>query len=270
MQSDPDKRRQGQFALYKRRCHKVGRARWYSTIHHPSLGFISLTVDQTDHNTHSLLETTEGLDKLLNLHYYSRMRFTFNLLPQLNEAAESGGLSRVISVLAAGKENSIFLDDLALKKNYGLRSCLNHAATMNSFAAEELAAANPRTSFIHNEPGLVKTNLARGLGPVLKVVSGALMFVATPWVVPFQESGERHLYEATSNSYPPVSVSEESAVIGSNGVKGSGAYLLSWDGAPCGAASIMEKHRSNDAGKLIWKHTLEVFERVCENKNGKY
>ena len=137
--------------------------------YNPSLVFVTLTVDQTD-IINSLLETTEGLDKLLNLHYYSRMRFAFNLLPQLNQAAESGGLSRVISVLAAGKENNIYLDDLALKKNYGLRSCLNHAATMNSFAAEELAAANPRTSFIHSEPGFVKTNLARGLGPVLKVV----------------------------------------------------------------------------------------------------
>ena len=141
---------------------------------------------------------------------------------------------------------------------------------MNSFAAEELAAANPRTSFIHSEPGLVNTNLARGLGPVLKVVSDAFMFVAKPWSVPLQESGERHLYEATSNSYPPLSISEESAVIGSNGVKGSGAYLLSWDGAPCGAAQIMEKYRSKDAGKQIWKHTLEVFERVCGNENGKY
>lgn len=200
------------------------------------------------------------------------MRFAFNLLPQLNQAAESGGLSRVVSVLAAGKENNIFLDDLALKKNYGMRSCLNHAATMNSFAAEELAAANPRTTFIHSEPGLVRgTHLARGLGPILQAVSDAFMFVLTPFALSFQESGERHLYESTSNSYPSLSsISEESTVIGSNGVKGSGAYLLSWDGAPCGATSIMQKYRSKDAGKLIWKHTLEVFERVCGNENGKY
>lgn len=198
------------------------------------------------------------------------MRFAFNLLPQLNQAAKSGGLSRVVSVLAAGKENNIFLDDLALKKNYGLRSCLNHAATMNSFAAEELAAANPGTTFIHSEPGFVKTNIAKGLGPLLNAVADVFMFVITPFAVPFQESGERHLYEATSNSYPPLSISQESAVIGSNGVKGSGAYLLSWDGAPCGAASIMEEYRSKDAGKLIWKHTLELFERVCGNEKGKY
>ena len=198
------------------------------------------------------------------------MRFAFNLLPQLTQAAESGGLSRVVSVLAAGKENNIFLDDLALKKNYGLRSCMNHSATMNSFAAEELAAANPRISFIHSDPRLVKTNIAKGLGPVLKLLTDAAFFVAKSWAVPLQESGERHLYEATSDSYPPLSISEESAVIGSNGVKGSGAYLLSWDGAPCGAVRVMEKYRSQDAGKEIWKHTLDVFERVCGPDNGKY
>ena len=149
------------------------------------------------------------------------MRFAFNFLPQLNLAVKSGNLSRVISVLAAGKENNIFLDDLALKKNYSLRSCLNHAVTINSFAAKELAEANPRTSFIYSKPGFVKTNFARGFGPVLKVVSKAFMFVAKPWAVPFQKSGKRHLYETTSNNYPPLSTFEKSAVIGSNGGKGS-------------------------------------------------
>ena len=48
---------------------------------------MTLTVDQTD-IVYFLLETTEGFDKLLNLHYYSRMRFAFNLLPQLTQAAE--------------------------------------------------------------------------------------------------------------------------------------------------------------------------------------
>lgn len=76
--------------------------------------------------------------------------------------------------------------------------------------------------------------------------------------------------EATSNSYPPLTISEESAAIGSNGLKGSDASLLSWGGAPCGAAPIMGKYQSKGAGKLIWEHTLEVFERICGNENGKY
>lgn len=58
---------------------------------------MTLTVHQTD-KIYPLSETTEGLDKLLNLRYYSRMRFAFNLLPQLTQAAESGGLSRVVSI----------------------------------------------------------------------------------------------------------------------------------------------------------------------------
>lgn len=216
-------------------------------------------------------ETPEGLDKILNLNYYSRMRFAVNLLPQLTRAANAGRLSRVVSVLSAGSENNIFLDDLALKQHYSLRSCINHGSTMNSFAAEELAAANPGTSFIHAHPGIVKTNIAQGFGTVLKVALDVFFLtVARPWTVPLQESGERHVYAATSKSYPPLAVPDESAVVGSTGVKGSGAYLLRWDGTPCGAADVMTRYRSQDVGNQIWKHSLDVFDRVCGKGNGKY
>ena len=199
------------------------------------------------------------------------MRFAVNLLPQLTHAASSGWLSRVVSVLSAGSESNIFLDDLALKKHYGLRSCINHGSTMNSFAAEELAAANRGTSFVHAHPGIVKTNIAQGFGTVLKVALDVFFLtVARPWTVPLRESGERHVYAATSTSYPPLATPDESAVAGSTGVMGSGAYLLRWDGTPCGAADVLQKYRSQDVGKQIWKHSLDVFDRVCGNENGKY
>ena len=217
-----------------------------------------------------IAETPEGLDKILNLNYYSRMRFAVNLLPQLTHAANSGGLSRVVSVLSAGSESNIFLDDLALKKHYSLRKCVDHGSTMNSFAAEELAAANPGTSFIHAHPGIVKTNIAQGFGPVLKIAVDVFMTLAKPWTVPLLESGERHVYTATSKNYPPLAVPNESAVVGSTGVKGSGAYLLRWDGTPSGAADVMEKYRLQNAGQKIWKHTLDVFDRVCGKEDGKY
>lgn len=72
-------------------------------------------VDQTD-IIYSLLETTEGLNKPLNLYYYSCMRFAFNFFLQLNQAAESDDLSYVIFVLATRKKNNIFLNNFALKK----------------------------------------------------------------------------------------------------------------------------------------------------------
>ena len=73
------------------------------------------------------------------------MAVSYKLLPQLTKAGDNGGLSRVVSVLAAGRESNIYVDDLALQKNYSMRTCMNHSATMNSFAAEVLAKTNPKT-----------------------------------------------------------------------------------------------------------------------------
>lgn len=50
------------------------------------------------------IETSEGIDKKLSLHYYSRIRFIQNFLPQLGEAASSGSLARVVSVLGPSTE----------------------------------------------------------------------------------------------------------------------------------------------------------------------
>ena len=99
-----------------------------------------------------LTESVEGLDKKFNLNYYSRLRFTDNLLPQLTAAAETGALSRNVSVLSAGKEGPLYLDDLELKRNYSVRTCANHATTMNSLAALHLANLHPQTSFVHIYP----------------------------------------------------------------------------------------------------------------------
>lgn len=197
------------------------------------------------------------------------MRFVHQLLPELNKASSSGGLSSVISVLGAGSEGKIHLDDLALKKNYGVLNVLKHATTMNSFAAEELAKANPGTSFIHAYPGMVKTNIAQGFGPTMRFIMSGAMTVFSPFAVGLQESGERHLYAATSSAYSPRAKANESSVSGIDGEKGSGAYRLNWDGSVIGKDSVLKEYRSQGVGKKIWDHTLEVFEKVC-GQGGKW
>ena len=164
----------------------------------------------------------------------------------------------------------MYLDDKSLKNNYNIMTCLNHATTMNSFAAEELAKANPGTTFIHAYPGLVKTNIAQGFGPTLRFIMKGVTTALTPFAVPLQESGERHLYAATSKVYSPRAKTEESAVSGIDGVKGSGAYRLSWDGSVVGKDKILKEYRTQGVGKQIWEHTLEVFEKVCGKDGGKW
>lgn len=208
------------------------------------------------------------------------MRFIDNLLPQLNAAAMSSTdanngnrLSRVVSVLGAGREGRLLLDDLSLKSHYTLANCAAHAGTMNSLAVGELAASNPETTFIHTSPGFVKTNLNREFGSLVQLALSPFMLSFWPWIVPLSECGERHLYAATSTAFPPKTTEDkeaEKAALGADGVKGSGAYLLGSDGSTCGNEKILSEYRSKDAAKKVWEHTLEVFEKICGQEGGKY
>jgi len=196
-------------------------------------------------------ETTEGLDKKLNMNYYSRFRFVQNLLPQLTAAAVAGSLSRSVSVLAAGREADIILDDLSLKTNYSSRNALKHAATMNSLMAAHLAELNPGTSFVHMSPGVVKTNMLQNMGFPNWIAAPAL-FLVTPFCVGIKESGERHLYASTSDVFSP----KEKA--------GSGSYLLDWDNSAVGNLKQLKKYSEEDVAEKVWKHTLQVYKTVCE------
>lgn len=203
------------------------------------------------------------------------MRFVVNLLPQLTKAgtAEDSApgkpvpgrnLSRVVSVLEAGGEAPLNLDDLSLKTHYSLRNAAKHAITMTTLSMQELAASHPTTSFIHAYPGVVKTGIMREFGAVTRAAMNAMFVLAKPWMVPLTESGDRHLYAATSPRFPPsASDGAGDAAPGADGVKGSGAYLLHWDGSNAGNQKVLEEFRKNRTGKLVWEHTVGVFESIC-------
>lgn len=209
-------------------------------------------------------ETTEGLDKKFSLNYYSRMRFTHNLLPLLNAAAsESNSVSRVVSILSVGREGSLFEDDLELKRNYSLPACEAHTATMTDFSFEELAKQNPATAFVHTFPGTVKTSMAANMGGVMGIVATALMPLFGPFLTPAEESGEKHLYAGTAEVFAPRKEAKADAAVGSDGLKGSGAYLLNQKLDPSGKTHLLKGMRDRGLGPTIWKHTLDVFERIC-------
>ncbi|KAL4862891.1 hypothetical protein BDV12DRAFT_178210 [Aspergillus spectabilis] len=202
-------------------------------------------------------ETEEGLDKKLSLHYYSRMRFISNLLPQLNAAAasptgEGKGLASVVSVLEAGGEGPLNLADLPLKNNYTLRNAAKHAITMTSLSMEVLARENTSVSFIHSYPGIVKTGVMRDMGVIGRTLMNALFVIAKPLTVPLEESGERHLFAA--------------AGVPKNAAGGEGAgkpYLVSWNGEPRGNESVLSEYREKKTGETVWEHTVDVFQSIC-------
>ncbi|KAF5012725.1 hypothetical protein FDECE_1218 [Fusarium decemcellulare] len=210
-------------------------------------------------------ETAEGLDRKMALDFYSRLRFTENLLPLLRRAAiptraESSPdgtppLARVVSVLGGGNENPIDSSDLSLKDNYTLSASTKHAVVMNTLSFEHLSSVpeNSGIAFFHTRPGMVKTNGDRELGSLFKLLVTVVNLFFKPWVTPLQECGERHLWALTSNAF-----------------KGGHLYLLGQRSELVENSKILNRMRDEGLSDEVWAHTTEVFQKICSDEHGKY
>ena len=195
------------------------------------------------------------------------MRFTQQLLPLVQSA--SPPLSRVVSVLSPGEEGVVDFNDLDLKRNFSLRRAMAHAITMTSLAFEEMAKRDPTVSFVHAFPGGVKTGFLRDGGFAIRAAAQVAATVFARWMIGIEESGERHLYAATSAAYPPesgekrgVEIGNGKVLAGSAGETGSGAYLIGADGEFRANEKVLKEMRAKDAGAKIWAHTMKMFEDV--------
>lgn len=137
---------------------------------------------------------------------------------------------------------------------------------MNNFFLEGMAQRHPHTSFVHAYPSGVATGVLREL-PLGRVLQAVVNRILSPFLVPIQESGERHLFAATSGRFPPEAEGvgrEGNVATGSDGTKGSGCYWVSWDGEVFPAnGKIIEKRGEGAVDKVV-QHTEDVFKRVCE------
>jgi hypothetical protein len=211
------------------------------------------------------------------------MRFISNLLPLLQTGSTSPShFARSVSILGAGGEGTINLNDLELKKGWSAAKCATHSITMNGFMAEQFAARNPHISFLHTFPSIVNTGAAREL----PLWARATVKVFTPllkvFMVGADETGERQLFHATSGMYPPAEpVAGSSAAsgvplptglpvgTGSNGEVGSGGYIVNWNGDITGKVKVLEDYRAKGVSQTIWEHTMGVFERVQKINEGR-
>ncbi|KAJ6779506.1 hypothetical protein PWT90_11147 [Aphanocladium album] len=219
-------------------------------------------------------ETADGLDRKFVLHYYARMRFVTKLLPLLTAAAAqtnsgpgpTANLSRVVSVLdpqvavRAGGSGTLDFSDLSLKRTFSLARCGAHASLMGDFFLEGMARRHPHTSFVHAYPSGVATGVLREL-PAARVLSAVLGVLLSPFMVPIDESGERHLFAATADRFAPKAAgkSDGDVAVGSDGTKGSGCYWANWDGEVFPANVKLDKTREQGAVEKVIQHTEEVF-----------
>ncbi|OCL09270.1 NAD(P)-binding protein [Glonium stellatum] len=196
-------------------------------------------------------ETVEGVDTILSLRYYSRMRFATNLLLLLSASP----CARVVSVFAPGRgEVGLNLNDLGLKENYSIVKSISHPAFENTFFMESLAATNPGVSFLHVWPGLVQTQeMEKSEFPgLLKwLIKWVLFPLIKLFCVPVDETGERMLFYATSGMYPAlvpaISLEDLEVASGSNGEEGSGCYCINWNGETIRNQTRLERYRKKHA-----------------------
>ncbi|KAG8946189.1 hypothetical protein FRC04_012044 [Tulasnella sp. 424] len=156
--------------------HKIGEADGKTKLNYLVLsqGIGSLT---------PLDPTSEGIDKKLALHFYSRwkvrslltllaarleiltnaLQFVDELLPLLEKASSDGEEARVMSILAPGTSGALDTSDLGLKKNYSITRAARHGTGYNDNFVAEYAARHSNISFIHIMPGWVDTPLSKGL-----------------------------------------------------------------------------------------------------------
>ena len=92
------------------------------------------------------------------------------------------------------------------------------------------------------------------------------------FTVGVEESGERHLFLATSARYPPadvygrevgVALPEGSQMAqGSDWEVGSGCYLVGLNGETVGNKKLLDSYHELGRDKKIWEYTLSVFEQA--------
>jgi hypothetical protein len=205
------------------------------------------------------------------------MRFVHNLLPLLSSSP-----SRIVSIHGAGKEGKLIENDLELKQNFSMANAAMHTSTMNTLALAEIAASHPSISCVHVFPGVVVTGAFNVLSenwvlPLRFLFRQVAMPLAKPFTVSLKESGQRHLFHATSARYPPAGVKDPpgagvampsgvEVAKGSDWKEGSGCYLLNYDGETTADKNLLDEYRKRGMGKKIWQHTHEVFDRVLAGR----
>ncbi|KAF8875176.1 hypothetical protein BD779DRAFT_1564344 [Infundibulicybe gibba] len=180
-------------------------------------------------------ETEEGIDRKLAAHYYSRWKFTSDLMPALRKARDAGEDAKVFSVLGAGKGGEIDTEDLGLKKSFSLTNAALAAPTYNDLMMEEFSEKHPDMTFIHASPGIVRTSALKNAdSPILRMTSAAALLLTRPFSASPAECADYMLHSLLNN--------------------GNGVFRTGSLGEDLGKKRYFG---TEQARKKLWEHTLE-------------
>ncbi|KIW04699.1 uncharacterized protein PV09_04433 [Verruconis gallopava] len=212
--------------------------------------------------------TSEGLKTALALMFYSRIRFMMNLLPEMRTA--SPVLARAITVGAGTKEGPITPTDFEME-NLSLTKSRGVGATMATLSLEALQQQAPEVTFIHAYPGAVKSQIGRTFSGWLLIVNYLMKLLIAIVGVPPKETGERHVYLATSKRWPAkgsrtgVELSAWGTTAkGTDGEEGSGVYSVDAKDESAGPkiVKLLKQYREDGTRDKLWKFVMEKFEKI--------
>ncbi|KAF2110513.1 hypothetical protein BDV96DRAFT_202893 [Lophiotrema nucula] len=216
------------------------------------------------------MDTEEGLHLPATLLLHSRARFIANLLPELQRATV---LRRVLSIFTGTKEGPMPITDFQMR-NLGMNliKMRGQAASMLTLYQEHFATLAPSVSFVHDFPGPVKSNIARG-GGIINLLMRTSAKIIGPFVfIPEGDSGDRHLYLATSSRYSAreggvngVEVEKGVEVArGTDGKVGSGCYTVDekCESGNAEIVSVLKGLREQGKGEEVWKHLVDEWVRI--------
>lgn len=122
---------------------------------------------------------------------------------------------------------------------------------MTTLSFHKLAQSNSGITFIHSQPGGVNTNLLRGFPSWARFAFDKTAWMLKPWMIPVQESGERHLWASTNDDF------------------GKEKVVLVWQDSKAHINPKVDIMMKDGAMDKVWEHTEDVFGKVCK-EGGKY
>ncbi|KAI0421198.1 NAD(P)-binding protein [Xylaria grammica] len=222
---------------------------------HINILFLSCGVPNLDRS-----KTAEGLHLLAALNYYARIRFITNLLPLIRQAPS---LRRVVTVGGGGHEDELDRTDFPAF-NIPAEKLRGHLTSLVTLGIEAVAQNAPEVGFVHDYPGTVRTKLLDNM-PEERLKT--LKFV------PIDESGQRHLFLATSAKFPPANGVAAGGVplgdgvevaVGTSGEVGSGVYSIGADceGVSPGVLKLLHDLRERGLVQEVSRHTEDEFRQI--------
>lgn len=194
-------------------------------------------------------------------------------MPLLENAS---ALRRVVSIFTGGFEGHLDLTDIQRRSMARVTSNplagRAHASSLITLHLAHFATEHPTVSFEHTFPGFVRSNIGRetkGIMRLMSVVSGLL---GRWFYIPDEESGDRHLYLATSARYPAkISKGVDQGVDGEgksvraiDGVLGGGLYVVNEKCEPAApkVEGIVKTFKEDGTMDAVWKDLEEQWTRI--------